>query len=62
MENLEENLKMENAGQPLTLEEVAKIAHISQRLADNPREFLGHLDHVPTRAKSQSAPFYQAPS
>lgn len=62
MEDLEENLEMENAGQPLTPEEVARIAHISQRLADNPREFLGHLDHVSARAESQSAPFHQAPS
>lgn len=53
---------MENAGQPLTPEEVARIAHISQRLADNPRAFLGDLDHVTARADSQSAPFHKVPS
>lgn len=53
MEDLEENLEMENAGQPLTLAEVARIAHISQRLAENPRAFLGHLDHVTARAESK---------
>ena len=62
MEDLEENLEMENASQFLTPEEVAKIAHISQRLANNPRKFLGHFDHIFARAKSQSASFYQAPS
>lgn len=60
MENLEENLEIKNAGQPLTLEEIARIAHISQHLADNPRELLGYLDHVFVRADSQSALFHQA--
>ena len=62
MEDLEENLEMENAGQPLTPGEVAKIAHISQRPADKLRDFLGHLDHVSAHAESQSAFFHQAPS
>ena len=53
---------MEKAGQPLTPEEVARIAHISQRLADNPRAFLGNLDHVTARADSKSAPFHKVPS
>lgn len=62
MEDLEENLEMENAGQPLTPEEVGRIAHITQRLANDPREFLGHLEHISACAESQSAPFHQAPS
>ena len=55
MEDVEENLEMGNVGQPLTPEEVARIAHISQRLADDPRAFLGHLDHVTARADSQQS-------
>ena len=62
IEDLEENLEMENACQHLTLEEVAKIANISQRLAENSQEFLGHLDHVSAYTKSQSAFSHQAPS
>ena len=62
MEDLEENLEMKNASQPLTPEEVAGVAHISQRLADNLRDFLGHLDHVCAHAESQSISFHQAPS
>lgn len=62
MKDLEENLEIENARQPLTPEEVARLAYISLRLADNPRAFPGHLDHVTARAKSQNAPIYQVPS
>ena len=49
MKNLKKNLKMENIGQHLIPEEVARIAHISEQLADNLRKFLGHLDYVSAR-------------
>ena len=62
MEDLEENLEMENADQPLTPEEVARIAHISQRLVDHPRKFLGHLNNVSTYTEIQSTSFYQPPN
>lgn len=62
MEDLEENLEMENVGQRLMPEEVSRIAYISQRLADNSKDFLSYLEHVTAHAGSQRAPFYQVPS
>lgn len=59
IEDLQENLEIENANQPLTPEEVARIAHISQRLVNNLKKFLGHLDYVSVCTKIQSTPFYQ---
>lgn len=52
MKDFEEKIEMDDAGQPLTPEGIAGIAHISQCLADNPRAFLGHLDHVTACAES----------
>lgn len=48
--NIEENLEMENVNLSLVMEEVARIAYISQCLSHDPRTFLGHLDHVTTHA------------
>ena len=63
MEDVEENLKMRNVGQPLMPKEVVQIAYISHHLANDPRAFLGHLDHITARADSQqSISFYQVPS
>lgn len=46
MKDLEENLEIESADQSLTLEKVARIAYISQRLVDNLRKFLRHLEYL----------------
>ena len=47
----------------MTLEEVARIAHISQRLANDLRVFFGHLDYVTACVDSQqSTSFHQIPS
>lgn len=53
---------MQNIVQFLVLEEIAKIAHIFQRLVKNCRDFFNHFDHVFARAQSQNIHFYQAPS
>lgn len=56
MEDIEENLEMEDSGRTLTPEEVAKLAHISQHLAENPGAFLDHLDHVTAHSNSHKIP------
>lgn len=56
MEDIEENLEMEDSDRTLTPEEVARLAHISQRLAENPGAFLEHLDHVTARSNSHKVP------
>lgn len=42
------------------LEKFTKIAHIFKCLANNPKNFFNHLDHVSAHVKSQSTSFYQA--
>lgn len=51
--------EMENASQALMPEEIEKDS-ITQCLANDLREFLGHLDHVTARAELQSTFFHQA--
>lgn len=58
MENLEENLEIENTCQRLRPEEVRRIAHISQRLVNDPREFFSYPDHIFARVESQNTLFY----
>lgn len=48
--NIEENLEIENVNLSLIMEEIARIAYISQCLSNDPRTFLGHLDHITTHA------------
>lgn len=47
---------MRNTGRTLTPEEIARLAHISQRLADDPAAFLAHLNHITARADMHSLP------
>lgn len=60
IKNLEENLKMKNVSQSLTPEKVGRITHIIQHIANDLKEFLGHLNHISAYVNSQNAPFYQA--